>query len=244
MAKTASHLTVYIRTASISLSMRQRNLTKEEQDQNKSIYKSIFNLARQTTSGIAFDAQEGMLSDATIRERERLWEELWNRGGFNFQLSNYTDYIWNMESNKLMYDFWKRKTRPRIKNPEKRAFLAPEEPPFVFGTKRSSLEQDYYECMDLDTVDVVDLKANPIREFTERGIICDDGKERDFDIVILATGYDSMTGSLTNMGLRGKEGLDIKERWKDGVSTHLGMFMSGCPNLLIIYGPQGRSHLS
>jgi cation diffusion facilitator CzcD-associated flavoprotein CzcO len=93
MAKTASHLTAYIRTASISLPIRQRNLNKEEQDQNKSIYKSIFDLARQTTSDIAFDAQEGMLSDAAIQERERLWEELWNRGGFNFQLSNFTDYI-------------------------------------------------------------------------------------------------------------------------------------------------------
>jgi cation diffusion facilitator CzcD-associated flavoprotein CzcO len=142
-----------------------------------------------------------------------------------------------------MYDFWKRKTRPRIGNPEKRAFLALEEPPFVFGTKRSSLELDYYECMDLDTVDIVDLKANPIREFTERGIICDDGKECDFDIVVLATGYDSMTGSLTNMDLRGKDGLDMKERWKDGVFTHLGMFMSGCPNLLIVYALQVRTHL-
>lgn len=243
MAKTASHLTVYIRTASISLPMRQRNLTIEEQDQNKSIYKSIFRLARQTTSGLAFDTQDGAVSDATVQERERLWEELWNRGGFNFNIGNYRDYLRNFESNKLLYDFWLRKTRPRIKNPVKRAFLAPDEPPFIFGTKRSSLEQDYYECLDLDTVDVVDLKANPIREFTERGIICDDGKEREYDIVVLATGYDAMTGSLTNMGLRGKDDIDIRERWKDGVSTHLGMFVSGCPNMFMIYGPQGKRQL-
>jgi hypothetical protein len=56
----------------------------------------------------------------------------------------------------------------------------------VFGTKRSSLEPDYYECIDLDHVDVINLKANPIREFTERGIVCDDGKEREFDLVVLA----------------------------------------------------------
>jgi cation diffusion facilitator CzcD-associated flavoprotein CzcO len=102
MAKTASHLTVYIRTASISLPMRQRNLTKEGQDQNKSIHKSIFDLARKTTSGIAFDTQKGAVSDATVQEREKLWEELWNRGGFNINLSNYRDYLQNMESNKLM----------------------------------------------------------------------------------------------------------------------------------------------
>lgn len=47
-----------------------------------------------------------------------------------------------------MYKFWAKKTRPRLKNAQKAAFLVPEKPPFAFGTKRSSLEQDYYECLD------------------------------------------------------------------------------------------------
>lgn len=241
MAKTASHLTVYIRTVSLALPMGQRKLTKEEQDQNKSIYKSIFNLARQSNTGLAYDGIAGVVADATTEEREKFWEELWNRGGFNFQVSNYRDYLTNMESNNLMCDFWARKTRERFKNPDKRAFLAPETPPYQIGTKRSSLEQDYYECLDKDNVDIVNLKANPIREFTERGIICDDGTEREFEIVVLATGYDAMTGSLTNMGVRGKDDKDIKERWKDVVFTHLGMFTGGCPNMFMVYGPQGKT---
>ena len=99
----------------------------------------------------------------------------------------------------------------------------PKEAPFAFGTKRSSLEQDYYECLDQGNVDVVDLKTNPIRELIERGIICQDGVEREFDTVVMATGFDSMTGSLTNMNIQGRDRVNFQERWKEGVFTHLGL---------------------
>ncbi|KAF7549534.1 hypothetical protein G7Z17_g6326 [Cylindrodendrum hubeiense] len=139
------------------------------------------------------------------KEREELWEELWNRGGFNFNQANYRDYMFDENANKLMYEFWAKKTRPRIKNSEKSAFLVPEKAPFAFGTKRSSLEQDYYERLDQDNVDIVDLKANSIREFTENGIIGQDGLHREFDTIVLATGFDAMTGSLTKMNIHGKD---------------------------------------
>jgi hypothetical protein len=67
------------------------------------------------------------------------------------------------------------------------------------------LEQEYYECLDRDNVDVVDLKANPIKEFTETGIISEYETEREFDTVVIATGFHSMTGSLTNMNIPGKK---------------------------------------
>lgn len=111
---------------------------------------------------------------------------------------------------------------------------------YAFGTKRSSLEQDYYECLDQDNVEVVSLGSTPITEFTDKGIRTEDGKEREFDIIVLATGYDSMTGSLTSMGLTGKDGINMKDRWKNGVWTHLGMLANGCPNMFMIYGPQGE----
>ena len=242
-SKEAEHLTVYIRTASISLPMFQRNLTEFEQRINKSMYQSLLSHCRQTKSGLGYDTREGSLFDLNSQEREELWEELWNRGGFNFNVANYRDYLVNQEANKLMYNFWAKKTRPRLKNPEKAAFLVPEKAPFAFGTKRSSLEQDYYECLDQDNVDIVDLKANPIQEFTKKGIICRDGKEREFDTIVLATGFDAMTGSLTDMNLHGKDGLTIKERWKDGVFTHLGLCTNGCPNMFMIYGPQGNFYI-
>ncbi|KAJ4177418.1 hypothetical protein NW767_014006 [Fusarium falciforme] len=241
IAKAANHMTVYIRTVSISLPMFQRPMDEFEQRVYKSTYKSMFARCRNTASGLGYDTRPGSVFDLSDEEREELWEELWNRGGFNFNQANYRDFLVDPKANKLMYDFWAKKTRPRIKNPAKAALLVPEKPPFLFGTKRSSLEQDYYECLDQDNVDIVDIKANPIQEFTEKGIICRDGIERQFDIIVLATGFDAMTGSLMNMNIHGRDGLTFRERWQDGVFTHLGLCSSGCPNLFMIYGPQGKS---
>lgn len=239
IAKEASNLTVYIRTASISLPMFQRQLTEFEQRVNKSTYRRMFSYCRQTGSGLGYDIQHGSIYDLTDAEREDLWEELWARGGFNFNQANYRDFLVDKNAGRMMYEFWAKKTRPRIKNPEKSALLVPKEPPFAFGTKRSSLEQDYYECLDQDNVDIIDLKNNPIREFTAKGIICETGVERTFDTIVLATGFDAMTGSLTNMNIKGTDGKDFAERWNDGVFTFLGMCSNGCPNLFFIYGPQG-----
>lgn len=193
---------------------------------------------------MAGDPQTAATYEHTAEEREQLWEELYARGGFNFQAANYRDYLVDEKANRMLYDFWCQKTRQRVKNPAKQEVVAPIEPPYPFATKRSSLEHDYYKCIDRDNVGLVDLKKNGIREFTSKGIHTDDGKQRAFDVIVLATSYDNMTGSLTNMGLRGKDGVDMKERWKDGVSTYLGIMAGGCPNMFLIFGPQGRPYSS
>lgn len=88
-------------------------------------------------------------------------------------------------------------------------------------------------------MELVDLKSTPIATFNAGAILTQDGKERSHTTVILATEYDNMTGSLTTMSLRGKDGIDLKEKWKNGVWTHLGLMASTCPNMFMIYGPQG-----
>lgn len=240
-AKQAEHLTVYVRNPNIALPMRQRELSELEQRSQKGIYRSLFSIARQTAAGIACDPQALSAQEVVAEQREQFWEELWQRGGFNFQAANYWDFLVNDSTNRMLYEFWAKKTRPRLRDPFKQEILVPSERPYPFATKRSSLEQDYYECLDQDNVDVVSLKLTPLREFTSKGIVTEDGIEREHDIVILATGYDNVTGSLTRMGVRGKDGVDLKERWKDGVWTYLGIMTSGCPNMFIAYGPQGKS---
>ena len=240
IAKTAAQLTVFIRTASISLPMVQRNLTPLEQEVNKSMYRALFAHCRLTKSGLGYDTQEGSIYDISEEQREELWEQLWARGGFNFNQANYRDYLVDQKANAMMYEFWAKKTRPRIKDVQKQEFLVPRKAPFAFGTKRSSLEQDYYECLDQGNVSLVDLKANKIMKFTERGLVCEDGTEREFDTIVLATGFDSMTGSLTSIDFVGRDGRTMKDRWKEGVFTHLGMCVSGCPNMFMVYGPQGK----
>lgn len=122
--------------------------------------------------------------------------------------------------------------------------MAPEIPPYYFGTKRSPLEQDYYEVLNQPNVSIHDLSKVPLKSFHEKGLLMEDDTLYDFDAVALATGFDSYTGSLTNMGLKNKNGVELAELWKDGINTYLGIMMSGFPNLFMAYTPQAPTALS
>lgn len=134
------------------------------------------------------------------------------------------------------YKFWRDFVRSRVKDPQKRDILAPMDPPHPWGTKRPSLEQYYYECFNLPYVDIVDVNADPIEEITESGIKTSAG-HREFDAIILATGFDAVTGSLAQLDIRGTDGQSIKEHWANGLKTSLGISLSGFPNMFFLYGP-------
>ena len=102
-------------------------------------------------------------------------------------VSNYQDVTFNKASNHVVYAFWRRKVSERIKDPKKRALLAPEVPPHPFGTKRPSQEQNFYEIFNQDNVDLVDIRATPILEIHENGLKTVD-REYEFDVLVLATG--------------------------------------------------------
>lgn len=124
-----------------------------------------------------------------------------------------------------------KKTRERISDPRKRDMMAPLKAPHPWGTKRPSLEQNFYEAMDRPENDVVDIKNNPVKEVTEKGIVTEDGVEREFDLIALATGFDAVTGGMKNMGLLDINGVDLKERWSDGTYSHIGMACADFPNM-------------
>lgn len=124
-----------------------------------------------------------------------------------------------------------KKTRERITDPRKRDIMAPLKAPHPWGTKRPSLEQNFYEAINRPENDVVDIKNNPVKEVTEKGIVTADGQEREFDIIALATGFDAVTGGMKNMGLLDINGVDLKERWSDGTYSHVGMACADFPNM-------------
>jgi cation diffusion facilitator CzcD-associated flavoprotein CzcO len=101
------------------------------------------------------------------------------------------------------------------------------EAPYFIGTKRPSLEHDYYEMVNKSSVDITN---SGIAEITETGIKTKDGQIRDFDIIAICTGYDAVTGGLRAMGVKGRDGIDLDQKWKDGVVTDLGMTVNGFPN--------------
>lgn len=220
--------------------MRQRKMTESEQNQYKTLYDMMFKEARASASGLPYGSDGKALKEVSKEERELRWDELWKRGGFNFTIGGYSDFLFDKEANNIMYQYWRKHVLARIKNPEKQKIMAPEVPHHPIGTKRPSLEQDYYECIDRDNVTLVSVKDNPIAKITEDGVETKGGKHYKVDYIILATGYDAVTGSYTGMGLKDVHGVDLKEKWADGVRTHLGLMIPGLPNMFMVYSPQGK----
>ncbi|OAL17717.1 hypothetical protein AYO22_11373 [Fonsecaea multimorphosa] len=244
LAKTADHMSVLIRRPSYCLPMRQRSIDKEEQTAWKAYYPTLFDAGRKSYSGFPGRSPSISIFEVDSREREAYFEELWERGAFNFLICQYEDVMVDKQANKLVYDFWARKTRARMSDQAKKDLMAPLEPPYWFGTKRCPLENDYYEMLDKAHVDVVDLNRSPITEFVNTGVYLQDGRNLEFDTLVLATGFDSFTGSLTQMGLKNKHGIYIKDVWKDGISTYMGVFCHGFPNAFFVATAQAPTVLS
>ncbi|POR35734.1 Flavin-containing monooxygenase-like protein [Tolypocladium paradoxum] len=150
-------------------------------------------------------------------------------------------------ANASLYDFWVKKVRTRMTDPVKRDIVAPLEQFQWIGTGRLNLEVDYYEMLDRPNVKLVDLKKTPIKEFNESGVVTEDQEARelhDLDVVIVATGYDAVTGSLLDMGIRDKNGVSLQDKWKDGIQTNLGMVLPDMPNAFMLYGTQAPTSLA
>jgi len=197
IAKDAAELTVFMRRPSFCLPMVQRKLSKDENRGMQLYYDTLFTQGRKSPAGFPSRRLTQSVLDATPEEREALFEDLWSRGGFQFLMGGYYDVSLNTESNKIVYDFWSRKVREKMRPGPKRDMMAPtlENMPYHFGTKRTPLEQDYYECLDQDNVAVVNMNEKKMKGFTEKGIAFEDGVESEFDIIVLATGFDSFSGS-------------------------------------------------
>lgn len=235
-AKEAAVVTLFQRTPNLALPMVQRKIVKEQQE--KKGYPKFFEERKRTFGGFQFDFAERKTMDDSPEQREAFYERLWQNGGFEFWLATYKDMLFDEAANREAYNFWAKKTRARIEDPRKRDILAPLEPPHPFGTKRCSLEQDFYEQFNKSNVDVVDIRTNPVKEVVPTGLITADGKLHEVDIIALATGFDALTGGFTNMGLRSIGGEHISDVWGKGTRSYLGMTLHGYPNMFYLYGPQ------
>jgi cation diffusion facilitator CzcD-associated flavoprotein CzcO len=224
--------------------MRKRALSAEAQQEAKALYPELFSFREKAFAAFLYTFSEKSLWEDNEEEREAFLEKLWAEGGFRFWVANYRDYLFDAEANRIVYDFWCRKVRQRIGDPKARELLAPREPPHYFGVKRPCLEETYFEQFNRKNVEVVDIKNNPVVAFTETGIQLEDGTVHEVDVVCVATGLDITTGGMTNMGLTSIHGTTLKDEWKDGAYTYLGLTVSGYLNMFHLYGPQGPTLLS
>ncbi|KAI8154144.1 Cyclohexanone 1,2-monooxygenase [Colletotrichum sp. SAR 10_70] len=233
--KSAKSTVVFQRTPNLALPMRQNKTSAEDQNKRKPGYPEFFEKRQRTYGGQPVEPWSKNVFDDTPQDREAFFERRWQEGGFGFWIANYRDLYTDLKANREAYDFWARKTRGRLQDPVKRDMVAPLEPPHPFGTKRPSLELDYFDVLDSPSVQVVDVKKNKIVQVLPDGIRTEDGSFFAVDAIALATGYDAITGSMTNMGLRNVDGVPLAEEWKGGASSYLGMTRKGYPNMFFVY---------
>jgi cation diffusion facilitator CzcD-associated flavoprotein CzcO len=243
LAKENCALTAFIRTPNVAIPMRQRKLTHEEQLATKNIYQALYNSAKRCSTGFPYAQTSKRFHEASPEERREFYEMLWKRGGFSFLLCNYRDFFADRTANREIYEFWAEKTRARIQDPFKRDVVVPLKQPHWLGTKRASLEQDYFEMIDRPNVTAVDLKQTPIVRFEQHGIRTSE-KLLEFDVIIFATGYDALTGSLKDMGLVDTDGVALSKKWEKGTYTYMGLTIPKLPNLFMVYSPQAPTSLA
>lgn len=229
----------------LSLPMRQRKLDPSEEQKKKEtgVYQAAFEACERTSGGVPYGPNGRRTFDDSAEEREEVWNTMVEKGGFNFWVAAYDDLMTDQKANDAAYDFWRRMVLKRIKDPQKARLLAPEIPPHPYGAKRPSLEQNYFEVMSQDNVDLVDLNTLPIEEITPTGIKTAAGDD-EFDIIVLATGFDGLTGGFMDIDLCGRDGGSLKHHWKEGVKTSMGVAVPSFPNLFFLFGPQAPSTFS
>ncbi|KAK1254022.1 hypothetical protein MKX08_008017 [Trichoderma sp. CBMAI-0020] len=240
----AGELKVFQRTPNLTVPLRKRDLTNEEQEKTKKYYPELFRYRETSFAGFMYDWAEKNTFDDTAEDREAFYEEMWNGGGFRFWLSLYKDNLFNAQANQKSYDFWAKKIRDRMQDPKKRDILAPLAMPHFFGIKRPCLEYNYYEQFNRPNVDVVDIKNNAIKEFDETGIILEDETHHELDVIAIATGFDIVTGAMTQLGLESLSKTKLEEEWVSGAETYLGLTVNGYPNMFYLYGPQAPTLFS
>ncbi len=241
VAPIVDHLTVFQRTPNTALPMQQKKLTDEDQHSiKKQLAAGRFKAVADSYAGVDIMPSDKSALEVSAEERNGVYEARWAHGGFGFWLGTYADVLQNKAANHTSYDFWRDKTRTRIKDPALAEKLAPTAPIHPFGLKRPSLEQRYYEVYNQDNVELVDTREEPILEITPAGVRTSK-REYQFDILVLATGYDAITGGLTSIDIRSTDGKSLKDMWKTGAKAYLGYGIVGIPNMLVIYGPQSPS---
>ena len=236
IARQAKHLHVFQRTANFSLPARNGPLDPGKERSHKSQYAERRRAAYDTPFGIAgYPPPTKSALEATPEERERVYEAKWKEGGSISFLYSYTDLLTSKEANETAAEFVRNKIRSIVRDPKVAEILCPRDHPI--GTKRLCLDTDYYETYNRDNVTLVDARSAPIEEITETGVRTS-AAAYEFDAIVFATGFDAMTGALSEIDVRVAGGAQLRGEWSSGPRTYLGVMVAGFPNLFLITGPQ------
>src|SRR5882757_1850308 len=241
IAEQATHLTVFQRTANFSIPARNAALTPEERDSFRSNYPEIRRIAREEMrNGIVQELPDrGALDDGDNARRAK-YESRWTRGGLTF-MGVYNNLVLDKTANDTAANFIRDKIAEIVEDPHTAKLLQPDNHPI--GSKRICVDTDYYATFNRANVTLVDIKAGGIDEITPNAVRAG-GRDHEVDALVLATGFDAMTGSVAKIDIQGRNSQTLNRKWAEGPRTYLGVMSAGFPNLFIITGPGSPSVLS
>ena len=231
IAKEVGHLTVFQRTANYCAPLRNSLIDDETQKQIKASYPEIFRKCMESPGSFVHEFDNRSAMDVSPEERLEQYEKLWAEPGFKKWLSNFHDVMVPGEANEDYAEFVRNKIRERVHDPVVAEMLVPKD--HMFGSKRLPCESGYYEVYNQDNVLLVDVREAPIECITPKGIKTKDA-EYELDIIIYATGFDAITGSLIKLDITGQNGEKLKEKFSAGPRTYMGITTAGFPNLFTV----------
>ena len=239
VAREAQQLSVYQRTPSYAIPLKNHPMPREYMEEVKKNYSAWRQKERFASFGgwcavnyKPIDQVFELAMEQSAEQRRAMYEDRWQSGCLAFY-NVYPDIFYDKEANDTLAEFIREKLRERINDPELEKLLIPDYPVLM---RRLCGETGYYEVFKQDNVDLVDLKAKPIQQFTKDGIIVG-GEERKHDAFVFATGYDAMSGALMRLDIVGKKGKTLKDHWRGEIRTNYGLMSAGFPNMFYISGP-------
>ncbi len=234
IAGEVGHLTVFQRTPNWCAPLHNGKIDAETQKKIKAGYPELFARCQETFACFIHTPDPRGAFEVSDEEREAFYEKLYAARGFGIWQGNFRDILTDRGANKTISDFVARKIRERVKDQKIADKLIPKN--HGFGTRRLPLETFYYEVYNRDNVNLVDITETPIERITPKGIRTSE-KDYAFDIIIFATGFDAITGAFDKIDLRGADGVRLKDKWKHGPETYLGLMVEGFPNMMMLMGP-------
>ena len=239
IASEASNVTVFQRTPNYSIPAWNEKLDPDYVKEIKSRYTEYRAENWQRGFGADFNDQDIAVTEVSEEARLAEYEDRWAKGGLAF-LAAFNDLVFDRDSNQTAKDFFRQKIVEQLDDKNLADKLVPD---FPIGCKRLCVDTDYYKTYNQDHVKLVDLAETPIQTITENSVRTSAG-EFEVDVIVLATGFDAMTGAMTNVDIQGTHGHTLKDKWAEGPKAYLGLATAGFPNLFMVTGPGSPSVLS
>lgn len=240
IAAQAAQLVVFQRTPCFSIPAHNGPIAPDKLAQlvDDSAYRQA---AKYSFGGVPLERTSTPAFSVSADERRQRYERAWQRGELLEVLNLYTDVMSNTLANNDFAEFIRGKIRSIVRDPQTAEALCPTTYPV--GAKRLCLDTNYYATFNLPHVRLVNLQDQPLVSVTETGIATA-GESFEFDTIVFATGFDAITGAVAAVDIVGRDGLALKDKWRHGPSTYLGLMTEGFPNLFLIAGPHSPSVLS